>query len=81
MNYAPEFSARRSERKRARNGKCGGRKSYAEANPEWSYWQEKLAAERRRSLRAISAELAERGYLTANGQPFPASAVKSMLAA
>jgi hypothetical protein len=32
------------------------------------------------SLRKISAALAERGYLTANGKPFVASAVQTMLA-
>jgi hypothetical protein len=31
------------------------------------------------SLRAISAELAEQGFLNENGRPFAAASVKSML--
>ena len=35
---------------------------------------------RRMSLRKISAALADRGYLTAGGKPYVASAVQAMLA-
>jgi hypothetical protein len=35
---------------------------------------------RRRSLRAIAAELATAGYLNENGRPFARSSVKAMIA-
>jgi hypothetical protein len=62
------------DRKKAATGKCGGRKSYAEARPEVV----SLAKESRDeqcSLRQISALLAEQGYVTAGGKPYVASAV------
>jgi DNA-binding MarR family transcriptional regulator len=72
-----------SDRKRAETGKCGGRKSYAEAQPEMV----KLARELFRpdpegpptSLRKVAAGLAERGFVTPSGKPHNASAVASML--
>ena len=66
------------DRKKAETGKCEGRKSYAEANPELVALARSLAAERL-SLREISAELATRGYRTAHGIAYSASAVKAML--
>jgi DNA invertase Pin-like site-specific DNA recombinase len=66
------------DRKLAKGQKCGGRKSYAEANPELVALARQLAAERF-SLRKISAELATRGYATARGIAYSASAVKAML--
>jgi DNA invertase Pin-like site-specific DNA recombinase len=71
------------ERKRAAAGKCEGRKSLAERNPE-------MVAEARRlsrklpkggkpSLREIAAQLAAEGYFNGKGNPFSASAVRSML--
>jgi DNA invertase Pin-like site-specific DNA recombinase len=68
------------ERRREEAGKCEGRKSYAEAKPEMVKLARDLAG-KRLSLRKVSAELARRGHVTAKGQQFSASAVKSMLAA
>jgi hypothetical protein len=68
------------DRQRAKHGKCEGRKSYAEARPEMVALARQIASSPpRKSLRQISAELALRGHITANGQPFSASAIKSML--
>jgi DNA invertase Pin-like site-specific DNA recombinase len=65
------------DRKKALTGKCSGRKSYAERNPQ-------LVAKARelkegRSLRKIAAELAAAGYVTPSGRPYAAMAVRSML--
>jgi DNA invertase Pin-like site-specific DNA recombinase len=53
------------DRKRALAGKCEGRKSHAELNPDL--------------VRDVAAELARLGYLNINGKPFAAMSVKSML--
>jgi DNA invertase Pin-like site-specific DNA recombinase len=66
------------ERKIAAGEKCGGRKSYAEARPEVVAVVKELRRQRM-SLRKISAELAARGHLTANGRPYVATAVQAML--
>jgi DNA invertase Pin-like site-specific DNA recombinase len=66
------------DRKKAAIGKCGGRKSYAEAKPETVALAKELRGQRM-SLRKISAELATRGHLTARGKPYVASAVQTML--
>jgi DNA invertase Pin-like site-specific DNA recombinase len=66
------------ERKIAAGEKCGGRKSYAEARPEVVALAKELQRQRM-SLRKISAELAARGHLTANGRPYVATAVQAML--
>jgi DNA invertase Pin-like site-specific DNA recombinase len=66
------------DRKKAATGKCGGRKSYREARPEVVTLAKELRG-RRMSLRKISAELAGRGYTTASGKPYVASAVQAML--
>jgi DNA invertase Pin-like site-specific DNA recombinase len=63
------------DRKKAATGKCGGRKTYAEARPEVVAFAKEL----RGSLRKRSAELAARGYVTASGKPYSASAVQAML--
>jgi hypothetical protein len=55
------------DRKKAATGKCGGRKSYAEARPEVVSLAKELRDEQC-SLRQISALLAEQGYVTANGK-------------
>jgi DNA invertase Pin-like site-specific DNA recombinase len=68
------------DRKREATGKCEGRKSYAEANPEMVGLAEQLSGQYpRMSLRQISTQLAESGYRTPRGLPFSASAVASML--
>ena len=66
------------EGKKAKTGKCGGRKSYNEARPDVVALAKELH-DRCLSLRRISAELASRGYLTAGGKPYVASAVRAML--
>jgi DNA invertase Pin-like site-specific DNA recombinase len=71
------------ERKRREVGKCEGRKSHAERNPELVALAKRLHRQKpkggRMSLRAISAELAIQGFLNENGRPFAAASVKSML--
>jgi hypothetical protein len=71
------------ERLREANGKCEGRKSFAEREPELV-----LAAKRlhrrspkghRRSLREIARELQAMGYSNKQGQPYSASCIKSMV--
>jgi DNA invertase Pin-like site-specific DNA recombinase len=66
------------DRKKAATGKCGGRKSYAEAKPETVALAKELYR-RRMSLRKISAALAAQGHVTANGKSYVASAVQAML--
>jgi hypothetical protein len=56
----------------------GGRKAYAEAIPETVALAGQLHAEGL-SYRKISAALAERGHVTANGKPHAASAIQKML--
>ena len=71
------------ERKRREAGKCEGRKSHAERNPELVALAKRLHRQKpkggRMSLRAISAELATQGFLNENGRAFAAASVKSML--
>ena len=67
------------DRKKAATGKCGGRKSYAEARPEVVALAQELRRQRL-SFREISEQLAARGYITARGKPYVTSAVQTMLA-
>jgi DNA invertase Pin-like site-specific DNA recombinase len=67
------------DRKRARTGRCEGRKTYAEARPEVVALAKQLSSQRL-SYRKIAAELASRGHLTAKGKPYAASAIQTMLA-
>lgn len=72
------------ERKKAVAGKCEGRKSHAETNPELVALARRLrrkspATGKRRSLRDVSAELASQGFMNANGRPYAAASIKSML--
>ena len=71
------------ERKRRETGKCEGRKSHAELNPELVALVRQLRRRRpkggQRSLREISAELAERGFMNERGKPFSAASINSML--
>jgi DNA invertase Pin-like site-specific DNA recombinase len=70
------------DRKIANGEKCGGRKTYAERQPELVAAAKELSAQRPRlSLRQISASLAERGFVTAGGTPYEATSVRNMLAA
>src|SRR5215472_12311465 len=66
------------DRIREQTGKCGGRKSYAEARPETV----ELAKQLRRdghTFREIPSELAAQGHLTSRGKPYAVSAIQSML--
>jgi hypothetical protein len=71
------------ERKRRETGKCEGRKSHAERNPELVALAKRLRRQKpkggRMSLRKISAELAAQGFLNENGHPFAATSIKAML--
>jgi DNA invertase Pin-like site-specific DNA recombinase len=67
------------DRKRMATGKCGGRKTYAEARPDVVLLAKQMHDDGM-SLRDISAALAEQGYVTANGRPYVASAVRRMVA-
>jgi hypothetical protein len=73
------------ERKKAETGKCGGRRSVAEANPTTVALAKKLARYpvngHRRSLREVAAELASAGHLTSAGTRYGAAAVARMIAA
>jgi DNA invertase Pin-like site-specific DNA recombinase len=72
-------------RKKAKTGKCGGRKSYAEreGGKEMIALAQQLyrpdANRRTVSLRTVAAALAERGYKTPSGKPYSASAVATMI--
>ncbi len=72
-------------RKKAVTGKCGGRKSYEERNPEMVALAKKLARYtvngRKRSLRDVAAELETHGHVTADGKRYTATAVSRMIAA
>jgi DNA invertase Pin-like site-specific DNA recombinase len=69
------------ERIREANGKCEGRKSYAERAPELvlapKRLHRRLPKGGRRSL--FASELAAMGYKNQNGAPYSASCVKSMV--
>jgi DNA invertase Pin-like site-specific DNA recombinase len=72
------------ERKRREHGKCEGRKSLAEANPEAVALAKRLRRAspktgERRSLRRISAELAAAGHLNRLGAPFNPRSIQSMI--
>jgi len=70
------------DRKKAATGKCEGRKTYAERDPELVKAAKALAAQRPRlSLRQIAASLAEQGFAIAPGRPYPAMSVRNMLLA
>jgi len=71
------------ERKRQVAGKCEGRKSFAEKEPETVILAKRLYRRspkgHRRSLRAVAAELAKLGYINKRRQPHSASSIKSMI--
>ena len=72
-------AVRRISRAQA-TGKCEGRKSWAEINPELVREAKRLRRRKRgNSLRAIAAELAARGYVNENGKEFSVASVASML--
>lgn len=65
------------DRKKQLNGKCEGQKSHKERNPVLVALAQELAVGR--SLRQISAVLAEAGYLNGAGKPYTAKSVRSMI--
>jgi hypothetical protein len=72
------------DRKRARDGKCEGRRSHREMNPELVVLVKRLRRRHpktgeRRSFRAIAAELAARGHFNIHGRPFAAESIKAMV--
>jgi DNA invertase Pin-like site-specific DNA recombinase len=68
------------DRKKDETGKCGGRHSYAEAQPDTVALAHKLHAQGL-SYRKISAALAAQGHVTSGGKPHVASAIQKMLKA
>jgi DNA invertase Pin-like site-specific DNA recombinase len=72
------------DRKRRTGVKVEGRKSIGEERPETVDLAHRLARTRpkggKRSLREISAALAEAGHTTKTGKPYAATAIKLMLA-
>lgn len=78
-NLVAKLKAAR-DRKRQQSGKCGGRKSHAERNPDMVKMALELSQQRPRlSLRKIAAALADAGFTTPRGLPYSASAINSML--
>ena len=74
------------ERKRATAGKCEGRKSLAELQPEAAAMTKRLRRKspktgKRRSLRTIAGMLADAGHFNENGNVYSARAVKAMIEA
>jgi DNA invertase Pin-like site-specific DNA recombinase len=71
------------DRVRREQGKCEGRKSYAERDPHLVALARQLhrpdPEHRPVSLRAVAVRLAERGLVTPSGRTYSASAVASML--
>ena len=72
------------ERRRATVGKCEGRKSWSEINPnlvrEAKRLRRRLPKGHRRSLREVAKELAKLGYQNERGAIFNAASIASMLA-
>jgi DNA invertase Pin-like site-specific DNA recombinase len=73
------------KRKRLAAGKCEGRKSLHETNPEAVALARALRRKRPKggqlSLRAVSAEMSKQGFLNEYGRSFNHKSVASMLAA
>ena len=72
------------EREKAATGKCEGRKSWAEINPELLNQAKRLRRSpkgHQRSLRDVAAELAKLGFVNERGVEFSAASVASMLGA
>jgi DNA invertase Pin-like site-specific DNA recombinase len=71
------------DRKRAAVGKCEGRKSWVEINPELVREAKRLRRRspkgHQRSLRDVAAELAKSGFVNERGVEFSASSIASML--
>ncbi len=70
-------------RKRNENGKCEGRKSHAELDPDLVALVKQLRRKKPKggqmSLRAIAAELSAHGHLNEKRQPFNPKSIRAML--
>jgi DNA invertase Pin-like site-specific DNA recombinase len=79
-----KLAAARRRKRQVTGKKVEGRKSHAEARPDVVKLAKALARRKpkggRLSLRAISAELAARGYLNERGRPFNPKSVSVLLA-
>jgi len=73
------------KRKRMATGKCEGRKSLSETNPDAVALAKALSRKRPKggqlSLRAVSAEMAKQRFLNERGRPFNHKSIAAMLAA
>jgi DNA invertase Pin-like site-specific DNA recombinase len=71
------------ERRRVATGKCEGRKSWAEINPELvrqaKRLRRRLPKGGQRSLRDVAAELAKLGFVNQRGAEFSAASIASMV--
>jgi DNA invertase Pin-like site-specific DNA recombinase len=66
---------------RERTGRHGGRKPYAETDPDMVELAKEIAGSSlHMSLRKIARELTNRGYPGPNGRDYPPASIKSMLA-
>ena len=65
------------DRKRAREGRCEGRKPAPDAAKALA----RRLSRKGLSLRAVAARLAEKGFLAPSGKPYGAQSVKVMLKA
>lgn len=78
-----KLAAARKRKREATGEKVEGRKSHAEKNPELVALVRELHRKPRKgdrmSLREIAVELANRGHLNANGQPYNPKSVAAML--
>ncbi|MET0529659.1 MAG: hypothetical protein ABW003_15230 [Microvirga sp.] len=76
---------RARDRKRATGVKVEGRRSYRELNPDMVRLVKRLhrypVSGRRRSLREVSAALAQASHVTSAGKPYAAAAVAKMTGA
>jgi DNA invertase Pin-like site-specific DNA recombinase len=68
------------DRKIAAGIKCGGRKSFAERDPDMVAEAKRMHRRERKSLREIARELAGRGHVDRNGRPYSAQSVANMVA-
>jgi DNA invertase Pin-like site-specific DNA recombinase len=69
------------KRKRAATGRCEGRKPIAITHPEATSLARQLRRKRKAnlSLRAISAELAQQGFLNERGRPYNPKTIGAMI--
>jgi DNA invertase Pin-like site-specific DNA recombinase len=71
-------------RKRKETGKCEGRKSWNELNPDLVREAKRLRRKnpvsgKRKSFARVAKELAEMGYLNSKGNAFPSTSIKRMI--